>query len=118
MTDQHSILVSALPPSRNQIRLALIIALALLAAFLVTIPFRHVQLPAVTAFIPVVAAFLFINDLITAALLYAQFAVVRSRALLALLTRSTVLWSTGVHDPSVTRFTDVSVAWSSGKHSL
>jgi len=84
VTDQHSILVSALPPSRNQIRLALIIALALLAAFLVTIPFRHVQLPAVTAFIPVVAAFLFINDLITAALLYAQFAVVRSRALLAL----------------------------------
>ena len=44
----------------------------------------HVQLLTLNAFIPVVDAILFLNDLITAALLYAQFSVVRSRALLAL----------------------------------
>ncbi len=81
---EQSILLSALPPTREQTRLALIIALVLLVAFFVTLPFMQVQLPSLNAFIPVIDTTLFLNDLITAALLYVQFSVVRSRALLAL----------------------------------
>jgi signal transduction histidine kinase len=49
-----------------------------------TLPFLQVQLPSLNAFIPVVDTVLFLNDLVTSALLYAQFSVVRSRGLLAL----------------------------------
>lgn len=84
MSDEHAILLSALPPTRKQRRLALIIVLALLAAFLITLPFMQIRLPPLDAFIPVVDTALFLNDLITAALLYAQFSVVRWYALLAL----------------------------------
>jgi signal transduction histidine kinase len=81
---EQSILLSALPPTKEQNRLAVIIALVLLIAFFITLPFMRVQLPTVNAFIPIVDTILFLNDLITAALLYAQFSVVRSRAMLAL----------------------------------
>jgi signal transduction histidine kinase len=84
MRGERSILLSALPPTQAQKRLALIIAVALLVAFFICLRFRHVELPQVNAFIPVVDTLLFFNDLITAALLYAQYSVVRSRALLAL----------------------------------
>jgi len=82
--DEQSILLSARPPSKEQKRLALSVALGLLVAFVATLPFMQVQLPPQNGFIPVVDTILFINDLITAALLYAQFSVVRVRALLAL----------------------------------
>jgi signal transduction histidine kinase len=82
--DQPSILLSALPPTKAQKRLALSVALGLLVAFLATLPFMQVQLAPQNAFIPVVDTILFLNDLITAALLYTQFSVVRDRALLAL----------------------------------
>jgi signal transduction histidine kinase len=73
-----------LPPTHGQQRVALIIALTLLVAFVITLAFIDVQLPSLNAFIPVVDTILFINDLITAVLLYTQFSVVRSRALLVL----------------------------------
>lgn len=84
MPDGHSILLSALPPSHAQKWLAATIALVLFVALLVTIPFAQVQLPPMRPFIPIVDTILFLNDLITAALLFAQFSVTRSRALLAL----------------------------------
>jgi signal transduction histidine kinase len=84
VTDQPSILLSALPPTKRQNWLASFVALGLFLAFHATLPFKQVQLPAQNAFIPVVDTILFLNDLITAALLYAQFSVGRSRALLAL----------------------------------
>src|SRR5689334_2569137 len=84
MPDGSSILLSALPPSPAQKRLAACVAAALLVVLLVTIPFMQIQLAPVRAFIPVVDTLLFINDLITAALLFAQFSVTRSRGLLAL----------------------------------
>jgi signal transduction histidine kinase len=80
----ESINLSAHPPPRGQQRLAAFIALLLLAGALGAIPFLHLQLPAVRPFIPIVDTILFLNDLITAALLFAQFSVVRSRGLLAL----------------------------------
>jgi signal transduction histidine kinase len=82
--DQPSILLSALPPTKGQKWTALFVAVGLFVAFLATLPFMHVQLPPQNGFIPVVDTILLLNDLITAALLYTQFSVVRSRALLAL----------------------------------
>jgi len=82
--EQQPMLLSTLPPSRGQERLALIAGLLLLIAFLLAVPFAHVQLAPIVAFIPVVAAVMFVNDTITSALLFAQFAVLRSHALLVL----------------------------------
>jgi signal transduction histidine kinase len=82
--DEQPILLSALPPTRRQERTALGVAAILLIVFLATIPFMQILLPPVQPFIPIVDTALFFNDSITAALLYAQFFVVRSRALLAL----------------------------------
>jgi len=60
------------------------VAGALLVAFLLVLPFRDLQGPREQAFIPIVDTVLCLTDLITAVLLYAQFSVLRSRALLAL----------------------------------
>jgi signal transduction histidine kinase len=82
--EQQPMLLSTLPPSRGQERLALIAGLLLLAAFLLAVPFAHVQLGPIVAFVPIVATVMFVNDTITSALLFAQFAVLRSYALLVL----------------------------------
>lgn len=84
MSRERAFLLSALPPRRRQERLALAVALVLLVGALMTLPFRDRQLAREDAFIPVVDTILFLNDLITASLLFAQFSVVRSRGLLAL----------------------------------
>jgi signal transduction histidine kinase len=73
-----------LPPSRRQERLAAAIALLLLVAMFITLPFRNIHLLAIDSFIPAVDTALFLIDAITAALLFAQFAVLRSRAPLVL----------------------------------
>ena len=82
--DENPVLLSTLPPSEKQVRLALGVAAALLVAFAVTIPFVNTQLPRVDAFIPVLETAIIINDLITSALLFAQFSVTRRPALLVL----------------------------------
>lgn len=76
--------LSGLPPSRAQARACAVVAVALLLAFLATLPFASVPLPHLHAFIPIVDTALILGDLITASLLFAQFSVQRSRALLAL----------------------------------
>ena len=86
MPEEQPILLSTLPPSRGQEQLALVAASLLLAVFLVTLPFAHIQLGRIDVFIPIVATVMFLNDTITSALLFAQFAVLRSRALLVLAT--------------------------------
>jgi signal transduction histidine kinase len=74
-------------PTSNQRRLALAVVGVLLAVFAITVfigltsGFAHAQVRN-DAFVLVLAALLFVNDLITAALLFGQFSVVRSRALL------------------------------------
>jgi len=55
-----------------------------LIVFCALAPFAQVQLPAIPAFIPLNQAAFFINDLITANLLFAQVPFTRSRALLVL----------------------------------
>ena len=82
--EQHFIL-SNLSPSLAQKRLALSVALLLLVAFFITAgPLAKVQLARIDAFIPAYATAMFVNDLITAVLLFAQFSILRSRALLVI----------------------------------
>src|SRR5215468_11046708 len=82
--EQHFIL-STLSPSLAQRRLALAVVLALLVAFVITAgPLSTFQLGRIDAFVPTYATALFVTDLITAVLLFAQFSIVRSRALAVL----------------------------------
>jgi hypothetical protein len=82
--DEQQVLLSTLPPSRGQKRLALAIVLILLAAFCATLPFAMVPLGYIKEFIPAYAAGMFVISSITSALLFVQFSIVRSRALLAI----------------------------------
>ena len=82
--DEHQLLLATLPPSKGQIRLALGVVLALLVALAFTIPFTNVQLPRIDAFIPAFETAIVFNDLVTAALLFAQFSILRWRSLLVL----------------------------------
>ncbi|HEY2528822.1 MAG TPA: MASE4 domain-containing protein [Xanthobacteraceae bacterium] len=63
------------------------IVLALLAAFFVTAgPLSSIQLAPIQAFIPIYATAMFVNDSLTAVLLFAQFSILHSRALLVIAT--------------------------------
>src|SRR3984885_477110 len=82
--EQHFIL-SNLTPGRAQTRLALAVVIALLVAFFaVAGRFSGLHLQRIDAFIPAYATAMFVNDSITAVLLFAQFSILRSRALLAI----------------------------------
>jgi len=76
--------LSSLPPRRGERRLALIVGLASAAVFAAAVPFARVPLPRLDGFIPVYESALTVSDLITAILLFGQFAFTRSRALLVL----------------------------------
>src|ERR1700730_1761414 len=82
--EQHFIL-STLSPSVAQRRLALAVVLALLVAFVITAgPRGAIQPGRVDSFVPAFATAMFVNDLITAVLLFAQFSILRSGALLVI----------------------------------
>jgi len=83
-SNQQQFLLATLPPSRGQIRLALGIAAALLVVFLIAAPFATIQLQRVDGFVPAYQSVYAVNDLITSALILAQFAIVRRWALFAL----------------------------------
>ena len=84
MEDQPFVL-SNLPPSPGQKRLALGIVLGLIVAlYLVIGPFGGVQLGAIHSFVAVYTTGMFVTDSITAILLYAQFSILRSRAILVI----------------------------------
>jgi signal transduction histidine kinase len=83
--ERQVFLLSSLSPSRAQKRLALAVVLALLVAFFITEGLLStIQLGRIDAFVPVYATAMFVIDSITAVLLFAQFAILRSRALLAI----------------------------------
>ena len=82
-SNAQQVLLSTLPPSRGQKRLALAVVLVLLAAFCATVPFAAVPDGYIREFIPAYAAAMFVISSITSALLFVQFSVVHSRALLA-----------------------------------
>ena len=75
--------ISSLPPSPAQRRFAFSVVLVLIAAFVVAAgPLSTVPLARIDAFIPMHVAAMFVNDSITAVLLFAQFVILRSHALL------------------------------------
>jgi signal transduction histidine kinase len=82
--DEPQFLLATLPPTPGQRRLAVAIVVVLLVAFVAMLPFAGIELAPVNAFIPSLETALPINDLITSALLFAQFAIMRQRALLVL----------------------------------
>src|SRR3954454_24730966 len=81
---QQQFLLATLPPSRGQIRLALGIAGALLLLFICAAPFATIQLPRVDGFVPAYQSIYAVADVITSALIFAQFTIVRRWALFSL----------------------------------
>ena len=71
-----------IPPSIGQHRAARILVLALLAILAITWPFATIKLPEIDAFVPSLAAALFVSDCVTAVLLFGQFSILRRWALL------------------------------------
>ena len=89
VSDEHKFVLATEPPTSAQRRLALLVVAAIFAIFGVTVtiglaaPFARTQVP-FNGFVPTLTAVLFVNDLITATLLFGQFSIIRSRALLVL----------------------------------
>jgi signal transduction histidine kinase len=82
---EQDFIISSLSPGSSQRRLALALVLALLVAFLITAGLLStIQLGRINAFVPAYATALFVIDLMTAILLFAQFSILRSRALLVI----------------------------------
>src|SRR6266404_856188 len=83
--EEYHFMASSLSPGRVQKRLALAVVLAMLVAFLITAgPLSTIQLERIDAFVPAYATAMFVTDSITAVLLFAQFSILRSRALLVI----------------------------------
>jgi diguanylate cyclase (GGDEF)-like protein len=83
-TQERPLLLSALPAGATERRLALAVVSLSTIFFLVAAPFAKVRLAEVGAFLPIYQSALVINDLITAVLLFGQFGILRSQALLML----------------------------------
>ena len=78
------IVIASMPASTRERRFAFGVIVFLLAAFLIIAPFASVPLARVDAFIPVLQSVLCVAELITAALLFAQFSVEPMHGVLAL----------------------------------
>ena len=72
------------PPSRSEIRIGLAVVALIYLALLAILPTQNLPVGQIPAFVPAASAILLVCDLITAAILYAQASVFRSRALTAL----------------------------------
>jgi signal transduction histidine kinase len=82
--DQDFILLN-LAPNMVQKRLALGVVLFLFIAFLIVAgPLSNLQLARINSFIPIYGTAMLVNDSITAVLLFAQFSIVRSRAVVVI----------------------------------
>ena len=86
--DEQDFILSSLSPGPVQKRLALAVVIGILVVFvLITAgPFSSIRTSPVAAFVPAYATAMFVCDSITAIILYAQFSVLRSRAILVIAT--------------------------------
>jgi signal transduction histidine kinase len=85
VSKEHRFVLSNLPPSTAQKRLAVGIVLGLcVALYLVIGPFGGKQLPEVQSFVAFYTTAMFVTDSITAILLFTQFSILRSRAILVI----------------------------------
>jgi signal transduction histidine kinase len=78
------LIIATMPATGQQKAIAFGVAILLLGAAAAIAPFADIQLSRVDVFIPVLQTALSLADLITAALLFAQFSIQPQRALLAL----------------------------------
>ena len=83
-TSEQEVFVSSAPAGNSDRRLALSIVIISILIFVVLAPFARHPLPKAWAFIPIYESALAINDFVTAVLLFGQFNILRSRALLLL----------------------------------
>lgn len=81
---EQSLLLSAQSGSSAQRRVALVVAVALTIAFLTILSIGDRKLPYIAAYVPIVDSIMFLNDLVTATLLYLLYSVSRQRSSLAL----------------------------------
>jgi hypothetical protein len=104
---EEDLVLSNLPPSRTQQKLALSVALVIvLAASLISATgLQQVKLPAIDALVPLYGMAMFVSDSITAVLLFTQFSIVRSRALLVI--SSGYVWTALVVIPWLLSFPGV-----------
>ncbi len=86
VSEERRIFLSSLSPGPAQKRLALAFVLGLFAIFLLITagPLSGVRLGRVDAFVPAYATAMFVCDSITAILLFVQFSILRSRAILVI----------------------------------
>ena len=83
--EEEGFILSRFAPGPVQKRLALGVAVALLLAFVITAgPLSNLQLARIDPFVAIYAAAMFVNESITAILLFAQFSICRSRCLLVI----------------------------------
>jgi PAS domain S-box-containing protein len=80
----RTILLSTLPATRRDRTAALVVVAVSAVLFVIAIPYAGTPLMPVPAFVASYQSAVAVNDLITAVLLFSQFAVLRSRALLLL----------------------------------
>jgi diguanylate cyclase (GGDEF)-like protein/PAS domain S-box-containing protein len=78
------VLLSNAPAGDSNRRLAVAVVLFSLLIFIAAIPFARIPLAEIWPFIPIYQSALVINDLITAIILFSQFTMARSRAVLVL----------------------------------
>jgi len=83
-TPERTLVLSMQPAGPGEGWWAATAVLMSMVLFLAVVPFATVKLPRLSPFIPCYEATLIINDLITAALLFGQFSIARSRGLLVL----------------------------------
>jgi len=81
---REPLVVANVPPSIAERRSARILMLGLLAILAATWPFATVKLAPIDAFVPALAAALFVSDSVTAVLLFGQFSILRHPALLVI----------------------------------
>ena len=82
--DERPVFLSTLRAGRGVRRLALATVVVSGALFVAAVPFAKVPLGQVWAFIPAYQSALVVNDLVTAVLLFGQFAILRNRSLAVL----------------------------------
>jgi hypothetical protein len=80
--EDQPLTLATLPPGRTQKRLAFAVVLVFFGVlYILAGELSNVQLGQIDAFVPAYSTAMFVNDLITAVLLFNQFAILRSRAL-------------------------------------
>jgi hypothetical protein len=82
--DDLSVLTMASPSRAQKLAAFAVVPGILAVVFIILRPFAGVQLRAVDAFVPFYVTAIFVNGLITGVLLFAQFSILRSRALLVI----------------------------------